>query len=118
MINGGRIEFIDAFVRLHNSRWDLFPFTLLLSDFDVPEKCPNTFALKVERVYPTRHAKKGQVGPRAVRWLLLYPTESSLSISVVHQIHQRHNFSNTALNRVPEVVLAARLKHSHTVASL
>jgi hypothetical protein len=27
----------------------------------------------------------------------------------IHQVHRRHNLINTALNRVPEVVLAARL---------
>ena len=28
-----------------------------------------------------------------------------------HQIHPRHNLPNTALNRVPDVILTARLKH-------
>jgi hypothetical protein len=36
----------------------------------------------------------------------------------VHQVHRRHNLPNTALNRVPEVVLAARLKHGHAVTGL
>jgi hypothetical protein len=36
----------------------------------------------------------------------------------VHQVHQRHNLPNSALNRVPEVVLSARLKHIFAVAGL
>src|SRR5271154_6425964 len=36
----------------------------------------------------------------------------------VHQIHRRYNLPNGALNRVPDVVLAARLKHTHAVAGL
>jgi hypothetical protein len=36
----------------------------------------------------------------------------------VHQVHRRHNLTNSALNRVPEVVLAARLKHVFAVTGL
>jgi hypothetical protein len=36
----------------------------------------------------------------------------------VHQVHRRYNLPNSALNRVREVVLAARLKHGHAVAGV
>jgi hypothetical protein len=36
----------------------------------------------------------------------------------VYQVHRRYNLANLALNRVPDVILAARLKHVWTVAGL
>src|ERR1700722_18740874 len=36
----------------------------------------------------------------------------------IHQVHRRHNLPNSALNRVPEVMLAARLKYRHAVTGL
>jgi len=36
----------------------------------------------------------------------------------VHQVHRRHNPLNFARNQVPEIILAARLKHVHAVARL
>jgi hypothetical protein len=36
----------------------------------------------------------------------------------VHQVHRRHNLSNFARNQVPDIVLAARLKHIRAVAGL
>jgi hypothetical protein len=36
----------------------------------------------------------------------------------VHQVHRRHNLPNFALNQVPEIVLAAGLKHVRTAAGL
>jgi hypothetical protein len=36
----------------------------------------------------------------------------------VHQVHRRHNLPNFARSQVPEILLAARLKHIRTVAGL
>ena len=48
----------------------------------------------------------------------LPPQSSAIRVSAfvylcynVHQVRRRRNLPNTALNRVPDVVLAARLKH-------
>lgn len=50
------------------------------------------------------------------------PQSSTIQVPVchlrsnAHQVHRRYNLPNSALNRVAEVVLSARLKHAHAVA--